>query len=278
MATVHPELAGTVQAEQIDGAVVGMQRTFRVTGLTQRDAGYGYLNLSEAADAVTASGYPGTTVGSLLGSFNNLVLSKVSPKIHNDDATVADVTLEYIPISSAANYPVFQGRSSLRQVTTEKDGYGNQILLEHTFPDDDVDFGLNTTFNPSDVTPKAVLQGGEIALLMPSAEQEITIFYSTDYPMDYCLSWLGHINWYSWGSAAPFTWICSDVSYTIHNLATSPPVWKFQFQFQYDPLGWPKNAIFVDPRTGKPPQNLVPGEGIQEVFWYPYADFNLIGT
>ena len=278
MATVHPEIPGSVRAEQVDGAVTRLTRVFRVSGLTKRAAGYGYLNLAEAADAVTASGYPGVTPGGLLPSFGNLILSRIVPKMHNEDALTADVELEYIPISAASNYPIFQGRSSLRQITTERDGNGDQILLEHTFPDEDPDFGLGSEHNPSEVTPLSVKQGGEVSLLIPSAEQEVTIQYSTNYPMDYCLLWLGHINWYSWGGAAPYTWICSDVSYTIHNLAATPPVWKFQFQFQYDPLGWPKNAIFQDPRTSKPPQNLIPGEGIKEIYWYPFADFNLIGT
>lgn len=277
---VIPERLGSVHAVEVDGALSSLTRTFRVTGLTKQSAGYGYLALAEAANAVYASGFPGVTVGGILPGtgYGNLVLSKVTPKILDVDATVCDVELEYVPVSSAAYYPVFQGSSSLKQVTTEKDYLGEQILVEHTFPDDDVDFGLNTTFNPSDTTPKPVLQGGEVSILIPAAEQELTIMISTNTPMNYCLAYLGRINGFSWGGSAPYQWICSDASYTIHNLASSPVTWKFSFKFQYDPLGWPKNAIFVDPRTGKPPQDLVPGEGIVEVNCYEVADFNTIGT
>ena len=155
------------------------------------------------------------------------------------------------------------------------DNQGSQILLSHIFPDDDKDFGLGTVFNPSQ-TPQPVLQGGEINVFSPTATIQSTQIILTNSPTNVALAWVGHVNSQSWGGSGLRQWMCTDVTYDSLDIDTSPEKWKMTFEFQYKSEGWTPTALFIDPRSGRPPQNLIDGVGIKDIFWHPQRNFNTL--
>lgn len=265
MPTVHVDKAATL--EETDGVITSLTRTFRVTGVTSN------TDFERLVDALAESGVPAAN-SSPSGRANLKVVSRSVVQVGNDN-TVFDVTVQYAVFGDAETDIWFSGSSTLQQISTENDNNGSQILLSHTFPDDDTDFGLNTDFNPSG-TPKEVLQGGEINVFSPTATIQSTQLIRTNVPTNVALDWVGTVNSQSWGGSGERQWMCTDVTYTSLDIDTSPEKWKMTFEFQYKQEGWTPTAIFIDPRTGKPPQNLLDGVGIKDIFWHKERNFNTL--
>lgn len=256
----------TTSLEETDGVVTSLTRVFRVTDVTGSD-------YNKAFTALNAAGIP--AFNSSPSGLSNLVLTRRSVSLVGSEKDAFDVTCEYQIFGTAEVDRWFSGSTTLQQISTENDNSGNQILLEHTYPDDDPDFGINTDFNPTD-TPVAVKQGGEISVFSPTSTITSTHIQNTNSPTNIALGWVGHVNSKSWGGSGTRQWMCTDVSHESLDIDSSPEQWKMTFEFQYKSEGWTPTALFIDPRTGRPPQNLIDDEGIKDIFWHPERDFNTL--
>lgn len=254
--------------EEVGGAIVGLRRRVLVKGLSTKS----YAVLSEALahpDVPAANSSP--------PEFPNLVLTKRLPKLSPDSQSVVEVELEYESRKFARfNREEFQfrvsGGTALRSIETQFDAYGDQIVLQHTFPADDPDY-------PSETKD----QGGTISVLRPQTTIVFQGVLRTAYPHYISSWWSGYLNSYYWAGGAPYTWMCTDVRWDLldtsgdgvySTLDFFMPVWNFTFEFLYDSNTHIPVAVFNDPRDNRPPINLVANTGYKAIDAYPLRDFN----
>lgn len=262
MATVITDTLKTLEYEEIDGAPARLLRSVQVGGLTEND----YQALSEA---LSEAGVP--EAGTSPTGMGNLLLVRRTAKMLQGTTNTAEIILEYTTQAQQEINFFFSGASGAQQISTEKDRNGNQILVEHEYPDDDDEFGEAWKVRHDS---SAVKQGGTINVLTTQATAQATAILNTYAPLIVALGWQNHLNSTPWGGAVPFLWMCTRVAYQVHNSATTPGKWKFTFEFQYDPHGWKPVAVFIDSRSSKPPQDLIEGTGTKTVDWYPTRNFN----
>jgi hypothetical protein len=248
----------TLEAAEEKGALVRLVRQTLVTGLT--DAAY--TNLWEALDDIDGAGF---TVGTVLTEEANLILTNRRARVVGNSPSKVEVTLEYLRQGIDSPNGVILGGSSLRQITSEKDFFGVQITTSHTYPDTDEEFGGET-----------LTQGSPINPLYPQMTLRGIVRVQQDFPHLYASEWIGHVNSTQWAGLNAGKMIVSNVQWMPFDFSTTPKTWEFTFEFQGDPRGWQPSVFFVDPRTGKPPVDLVAGTGTKTVSWYPTRDFNTV--
>lgn len=242
-------MAITVISDQVvdlteeSGVITSMSRKYLVTGITGSD----WTNLTDALDAASVP-----VVNDAAGANTNLVVLNRRVESIPGSPSKAYVTIEYVDYARSLNNFVPVGESSLKQLQTQNDAYGNQIIVEHD----------------------TIQQGGEVSVFAPDPVLRLTGVLFTDYPQVTVATWVNHVNWFGWNGGAAGTWLCTNVSYEPMDISQSPKWWRFTFSFQYDALGWNPQAVYIDPQTGKPPADIVAGVGIVNVEWYPTHLFN----
>jgi hypothetical protein len=85
--------------------------------------------------------------------------------------------------------------------------------------------------------------------------------------------YLGLVNEKPWFDEGAEKWLCTLVAANT-DIPSSPTKWQVNFAFQRNPDGWNREIVFVDPRTGQPPPDLVDGVGRKKLIMYRRADFN----
>ena len=237
-------------------------RVAHITGLTSTDAA------GIVAEMLSATGLPASGSTITVGS-DTLYLVQLIPVLTRDQQTSGEVRLVYRrrELSSDApggTVPTLQGGAALKQVTTQLDANGDPITVEHTWPADDPDFPGETH-----------VQGGEIQVDAAMSELVGTIVVQTASPGAIADSWVNYVNSNNWQNGEPRTWKCQRVPFTLLDDTTSPDTWELSFHFEKDRQTWDNDttAIFIDPRTGRPPENLVENEGYKKIQYYPARNF-----
>ena len=262
MATVHADLVGTTSLTEEDGVKVDMVREYLVTGLTRAD----WAVLDEAIDT---AGVPtvNTSPNVSGATYNNLkMVARTADQVPGTTDTVR-VRCRYIPVGRTSYNFIFRGGTSLNQVQTSVDGWGNAVSTSHTYPGGDV--------GPPSKASQTDTQGANMTVLAPETTYSAEGITNTDYPDRLTRQWVGWVNSDWWAGDAPGTWLCTHVTFEAHDITQSPKQWKFLFEFQYDGTGWQPSVIHIDERTGKPPANLVAGVGVKTVAWYPSKIYGL---
>jgi len=252
MATVVLDTLTTLATEEERGALVSMTREALVHGLSNTD----FSMLTEALDA---AGVPAT--GSSPSGEDNLVLQRRIAKMLDKDKCM--VTLEYGKVGEGNRNFVFSVAASLSQITTENDRSGSAISLAHTFPADDPDF-----------PGERLVQGATVSVLQPQATITAVGLKAVAYPLYEAGKYLHHINLGRWCQGRTGWWLCTDAQFRLHDGDTNPNTWEFTYTWQLNKLGWQPQVVFIDQRTGQPPDRIVRGIGSKTVNWYPYVDFN----
>lgn len=153
------------------------------------------------------------------------------------------------------------GGAGLEEISTQLDRNGTQIITEH----------------------EGIIQGGQIHPLMPRRELQFSWSAQADTPGQLVDAYVGKVNSDTWQNGSPRTWLCMSFNFGIANAATTPVTYDFTANFRQkddgtvndsgEPTGHDPQIIFIDPETGKPPSNLVAGEGYKTVVWYDEAVF-----
>ncbi len=170
---------------------------------------------------------------------------------------------------------ITRGGSGLRQFTTGKDAFQNDIVVQHTYPANENDPGYPHT--APDLAGVTKRMGGEVQVDYPSDTLEFEGRLVREHPGVEARAWRGHTNMGpgQWNGGEEGTWRCAEVSFYPYDIAPLiEKVWVFNFLFQYDPTGWNPDAIYRDMLTGMPPPVLVDGESVVEVDWYPLKNFH----
>jgi hypothetical protein len=260
MATLIPHIVESpVSVQEESGVVTELTTIVRITGIAGATV---TAKLSDAYGALDSGGY---TSFSTTAVYTHLVLADRHIQFLRNDTSIADATLTYKQRGQTMGaVGTFTARlsSSLQQIDTQFDIFGNQIVLEHTYPATDENFPGETKYVTATV-PQMIPQGEAIY---------DGIFELTN-PIAFRNTYLGHINSYYWNGGEPGTWLCSDLQAQMHTYNVSASLWSISITFQYDPSGWNSIPVFTDPTTNKPPIDLVEGLGYKSIQTQPYADF-----
>lgn len=256
MATVDTDTIETQELVEDRGAAVFLRRRLVVSGLlnTNTDA----RTLQEALDESGVPAFNTSPTG-----FTNLLLTKRIVRQIQNSPTSAEVILEYESKADAGLNYTFRGSSSVQSVQTEKDIAGFPITVQHSYPANDPDFPGETK---TQVVP--------ITFLQPQTTFIATGLESNDNPHILASQWQGYINSVEWAGAGASAWLVTRVTFDPHDLSTTPTVWKFTFEFQFNPDFWTPLAFFRDQTTGRPPPGLIQGIGSKLIARYPSRDFN----
>lgn len=260
MATAQLDTLVDISFAKSKGFVTALKRSVQVTALTGSAAN----TIAEQILAATNMPVSGATI--TVGD-DELYLEEISGKLRSGEQTIADVTLGYVRnqlelSASGGTVPVFSGGTSLKQVQTPFDSRGNQITVEHTWPADDPDWPNRTDS-----------QSGVISVSVPMTAISSDVVITTTDAIAISQSWEGYVNSNTWKNGAARTWMCTQCDFI---LIQSPSKFNFSFTFEYDKETWDNDttAIFIDPRTSKPPENLVKGVGIKPIDYAPQRYFS----
>ncbi len=244
-----------------EGVYVSLTRKFLVTSISS-----GFADTRQLSAAMTAAGVPAW--GAYAPGNTNLICTGRKVTMLPDSPTTAMVTCSYIPVAQSQATFIFSGGTNLTQTTTQNDILGNQISVSHTFPVDDED---------EDYAGKTKVSGANVSVLIPATTLTATGQLFVDYPDAISRYYVGSMNATYWAGTEPGYWMCTGCNF--EGLAVGigqPHLWRFTFIFEHSYVGWPLQTWYVDPRTGDPPADLVPGVGVKDVFWYGEVDFNYL--
>jgi hypothetical protein len=256
--TVHWDTIREMDMVERDGAVISLTRGVIVEGLTEAN----YKNMFQA---LNNAGLPIANT-SLDTSYPDLRLvgRRVQPLPDSPDK--GEVILEYAHLGvSEDNNFILHGSGTMQQTTTQVDMYGNAVAVGHEYAEDDP-IVENLPANPHVI-------GVEAPVLQAESTMWATGVIPVNYPFLIQARYQGCVNAYYWAGGPAGTWLCTQVSWDPHNLHSLPRQWKFRFEWQFRKEGWQPTAVYCDPRTGRPPDGLVPGYGAVQFEWYPTVDF-----
>lgn len=150
-----------------------------------------------------------------------------------------------------------RGGSSSEQIETQLDKQGNQIIVTH----------------------QGKQQGGEIHPFEARSEIQAWWYEQSMTPGDLTRAFTNKVN------SGPFqldllaparTWRCTEVTFEPEDMSLSPPKYRYQASFVYNPAKHDPSVVYIDPETGKPPPALVVGQGIKTITWYDEVNFDLL--
>lgn len=258
-------LGNAISIKEDQGSIVEAVTSAHITGITGASA------TARFQDCYTALDSAGATVGSSTTEYTALRLTNRDIQFESNQNTTAIAILTYQTVGLGFEtvgtfYPEIS--SSLQQVPTQFDVFGNQIAVSHTYASDDKNFPsetLDVTATVNQYFPQAVITYKGIE------QSDVPILLQQEY--------IGRTNSAFWNGGEANTWLCADITATARDLSRiggKPYEWDWNFSFQYDPAGWAPQAIYIDPQTNKPPTNLVDGVGIKNVITQPSVDFNVL--
>lgn len=259
-AKVYIDCIDTLEMKEKWGSLASVTRVARVLGLT----GVTWETMYQVLDA---AGVP--KKGTYLDSRNpQIVLTDRDVKMIDKDK--ADVTLSYGPFNDKGQ-ALFYGTGSLtnRNIAgkmttsvTQKEtnlyrpnGTGAQkpIQLQHTYPDDDPDYGGQT-----------IQQSGLVQVQLPQRTFTIEGVKQVVAPWEMAERLIRATNNSTWLGQPAGTWMCTEVMWEFREYAN----YFMAFTFQHEEDGWDPTAVFIDDRTNRPPEGVSVNDG--SIFTVPY--------
>lgn len=196
-------------------------------------------------------------VGQVHPDMDQLVVQSITAKPDGPNAAI--ITISYHnPAGNNSDKPQVKVGSALRQQLTETDFSGNRITV---------------AYSSSGSDENMITQGARVAVLRPQTELTLSRLETT-HPARTARIYAGTINRSSIFDGAPGTWLCT----AIHgNSDDGGQTFLVTYQFQFDSEGWQPTVSYTDPKTNRPPADLVPGIGIKQVMLYRDEEFKNLG-
>ena len=159
------------------------------------------------------------------------------------------------------NAPMISGGVTYETKRTSTDANGNPIIVGFTTTEGDINV----------LTP----QRKEVNVYRPRHWMRYENSRSTFTPWEQAERYINKVN-----TANPANdvgtdgkvWLCRNVSYTLENDSTTPPRFRFAYEFSLDPEGHRIDVYYTLP-NGAPPENATEGNGLAKVDVYEEADF-----
>lgn len=254
-------IKGETLSEDADGfrSVV----VYQVTGLSGNANARLYNAL--LADGVPQFGEPHPVIGGIR------VSDRQAKPVSGSSTTGVEITITYEALKPESQPPddtqpaqVSVG-SSLESTVTQLDISGNQILVSHTFVEDDEDGNVQT---------RTRTQGGEVEYQVPSMVLRFTRRESAA-PDGKANAYVGKVNSDIFGGQPAHGWLCTRIEGTSDD---GGQTYTVTYEFQRNKESWLATVVYIDPETGRPPPGLVAGQGIKQVQVYeavPFSGLNL---
>lgn len=251
-----------LELEEVDGVVIRLVRRARVMEVTGAND---YQALNEALDEAGVPTVGGTLTGSAL---TNLRLRRRIPRLVAPKTVDVDLVYEHF-FNEGQSFDSPPGgflsgevRSNVNQVESNLDADGNTISVSHTYDSDHPKYGGQTKE-----------QGGTIQFFQPERNLAIQGLKTTTHPWIMANRMVGAVNQTSWNGGDARTWMCVRAS--TRPLSLTGRYYMF-YEFQYNQDTWDPTVVFIDPDTGKPPLNLVEGEGYKRIERAPAVRFEAV--
>ncbi len=175
-----------------------------------------------------------------------------------DKSTVKVVILYRELLYSSAQIEV---GTSLTQTESNLDAFGNPITLDYTFP---ADYIIVEKRGKTDKDQRGMYQRlvPETTVTFRRKEYQSPLIKSTQYT--------GKTNLNTFLSLGSGRWLCTGIMGASDDGGLT---WNVVYQFQCRPDGWDEQIVYINPDTGRPPGDLVPGVGIKCPQRYLQIDF-----
>ena len=234
---------GRTSVTEDQGTITSASRTFLVSGLT------GNIQ-TKLSDAKTATGIP--AYGDSFPGNPNLICKTIDVSdLDENNNCKAVVNVGYVTIGTEDGYFRWHGSTSVTQETTMVDSGGNPIT----------------------VTYDGLSQGVEAECYRPQLTMSATGIPSVAQPVPLAASWAGSLNPDTWMGCRAGCWMCTRFDFAPHDLADSPPRYKFTVEMQLNPKGWTPTVFYRDPSTGEIPADLVYNVGYKRIVVQGYRTF-----
>lgn len=217
-------------------------------------------------EALATSGIP--VLGNTAPGNTNLALYRRTPRPLPDSPTKVEIKCEYKTVADYENSFIFSGGTSLSQVQTDVDYYGNPIQLSYTYP---------ANYYIPALAGETISERMNETVFVPRTVLTATGSLYVNYPDEISQGWAWHVNSTAWANKPAGYWLCTSCDFTARDVGLGRPhLWKFTWTFELEPRdpGWPVVAKIRDPNTGNIPFDAVQGTGVKNVTWYPSRDFN----
>lgn len=156
-------------------------------------------------------------------------------------------------------------RCNVQQVYSNLAADGSQVVVEHTYPEDDANFPGETK-----------RQGGEFTYFTAQRSFAVHGIKQTNAPWAIANNINGRVNYYPFSGEAPRTWLCVGASWKPESLHNGLARYYMRFEFQHNLDTWDPTVVFIDPVENKPPPDLVAGVGYKTIQKIPAVDFEYI--
>jgi len=193
------------------------------------------------------------------GTYTTAYLVAITPEAITSDAVTLNLT--YKGGYTGGSHIGIASTGAVTQTETNLDCWDNLIVVEYEYPSD---YKYNAA-----LAGQTIEQGALVPMLTP--EYSMSVTQDQDHA-PYALQddYVGTINSMNWQSSGDqYKWLCTGI--TGYKRGTR---WTVTYSFQYKKNGWAADVVFIDPHTGKPPEDLVDGVGYKSVHIYPEANFN----
>jgi len=237
-----------------------LERTAVVTGVT----GSGHTKI---LNAMNTAGIP--ALGDQHPSGADCYLREAIPTADSSD--IVRIRLVYADpanMSHRQQLDTIEVGGTLSQISTNKDRFGAIMYTSYDYPAD-YEYG-------DDLAGKTIDQGGLASIFTPEHTKIKSRLEYSD-PSTTAEDFVGAVNTAGWNlapSALVGTWLCTGILGRSNDGGMSFVV---TYSFQYRADSWATEIIFIDPRTGKPPDDLVADTGYKSYEHYNIMNFNYLG-
>lgn len=269
MSVVHLDKIETLSMKEKWGVVTEVKRRAVVTGLTGVDWSVMYQALTAAGVPVRNSFLDGASHLHLVDRDVNMVSANIANVdltygMFNDRGQLLEWFGEFGNGQWGQNAVAGKMSVSVEQKKTNlyrEGGFGpeQQITVSHKYPNEDPDYSnINKT------------QSGEVDVYIPQRNFTIDGAKYTGNPRRIAAEVVGAINYFFWMGEPPHTWMCTEAAWEYRQV----PATFMSFTFQHNPDTWNPTAVFIDNRTDKPPEDLIPGVGFKQIRYQREIDFS----
>jgi len=222
--------------------------------------GVGGTATNKVITAIATEGFP--QVGDAHPDLATCILRSIDAEAVTGDQVRFRLTYSQKISNYTEDATVVEVGATVSQLETNKDINDNDFSVSYTYP---AVYKRNTAMQSVEDTT-----GGFVTKFVPERIITLTRRESSS-PESLANTYVGKMNTYSWRSGAAKTWLCTGI---IGRSNDGGDNYDVTYTFQYRADTWDARVVYIDPNTGKPPDDLVENTGKKTYVIYETADFD----